>query len=103
MLAQRVLAGLPPVLQRPLEVAATLEVHRKLAGDLAGGLAMASFEALADPQVQARALADGDTRIEHALVERMDERVPARHGTIRPLRHAHGAQELAAACQRVAP
>jgi hypothetical protein len=103
VLAQRVLAGLPPILQRPLEVAATLEVHRQLAGDLAGGLAVAAFEALADPQVQARALADGDTRIEHALVERMDERVPARHGTIRPLRHTHGAQELAATCQRVAP
>ena len=60
------------------------------------------LQALADPQMQAHPLADGDARIEHALVQRMDERVPAGHGPIRPLGHARGAKEPSATSQRVA-
>ena len=103
VLAQRVLARLTPIPRRPLVVPAVLEVHGELAGDLARALAVPALEALAGPQVQSHALPDGDARIEHLLIQRVNEGIPPRHRPIRPLGDAGRAKELAAPRQRLAP
>jgi hypothetical protein len=53
-------------------------MHGELAGDLSRARAVAQLEALARSQVESDAFADRDARIEHVLVQRMDERIAAR-------------------------
>src|SRR5215471_1528511 len=93
---QSLLAGQPAIAARPREVATALEVHGELGGDLAGPVAVTALETLTRPQVQARARADRDARVEHLLVERVNERIAPGHGAVGPLRLAHGLKELPA-------
>src|SRR5262249_43197842 len=102
VLAQRMLAGLPPVLNGPLDVAALLEVHRQLPGDLAGAMRVAELDAFAGPQMARGAVSAGDARVEHALIQGVDEGVAPRHGPIGPFGDAGGAEELTAAGERLA-
>jgi hypothetical protein len=103
MLVQGVLAGLSPVPHGPLEVAAVLEVHGELDGDLARPVTVAALETLGRPQVQVHPFADGDPSIEHLLVQGMNERIPPGHRPVGPLRDADPPKELTTSRQRLAP
>src|SRR4030095_15397697 len=97
VMTEGLLASQPAIAGGPRRVATALEVHGQLGGDLARSVAVAPLETLAGLQVQARARADRDTRVEHLLVERANERVALRHGAVRRPHLAHDPKELSAA------
>src|SRR4029450_4904779 len=97
VMTEGLLASQPAIAGGPRRVATALEVHGQLGGDLARSVAVAPLETLPGLQVQARARADRDTRVEHLLVERVNERVALGHGAVGPLHLAHDPKELSAA------
>src|SRR5215813_6224724 len=96
VMPEGLLAGESAIAGGPRRVATPLEVHGQLGGDLARPIAMAPLETLPGVEVQARAGADRDARVEHLLVERVNERVAPGHGAVGPLRLAHRLKELPA-------
>ena len=103
VLVQGVLAGLSPVPDGPLEVAAVLEVHGELDGDFARPVTIAALQTLGRPQVQVHSLSDGDPSIEHLLVEGVDERILSGYCPVGPLCDADPPKKLATSRQRIAP
>ena len=102
VLAQRVLRRPLAIPDRPLQVPAVLEVHGELAGDLPGARAIRALEPLTGAQMQAHSARDGDARIQHLLVERVNERIAPGHRPVRPLDVSRRAQELTPPRQRLA-
>src|SRR5262245_41313967 len=96
VMTEGLLAGQSAIAGGPRSVATPLEVHGQLGGDLARPVAVASLETLPGLQVEARARADRNARVEDLLVERVNERVASSHGAVRPLRLAHDTKELPA-------
>src|SRR5262245_49523519 len=95
------LSGLSVVPSGPRNVAALREVHRQLAGDLAGSLTVTLLEPLGRTEVEPHPVPDRDPRIEHMLVERMNEGIAAGYRPVGPLGHARRSQELAAMRKRL--
>src|SRR5262245_20157096 len=93
VLAQRRLGGETPIVDGAREVAALLEVHGELAGDLRRARTVGALEAITDAEMQAEAMPGRDPLVEHRPVERVDEREPSGDGAVRPLRGARGAHE----------
>jgi hypothetical protein len=57
---------------------------------------MALFEASTNPQMQSHAVSDRHARVKRIPIQRVDERIAARHRPIRPLHRAGRAEELSA-------
>src|SRR5580765_8942336 len=104
MLAQRDLARLMVITRRPREVPAFREMHGELAGDLPGALAVPLLQSLTRPQVEPYPVPEGDARIEHALVQGMNEGIAAGHCAVGPFGHPGRTQKLPSPRQvRTAP
>src|SRR5262245_35127750 len=95
MLSQRDLPCLMVIPRGPGEVPALREVHGELTSDLSRTLAIPLFESLTRPQVESRPVPEGDARVEHVLVQRMNEGIAAGHRPVGPLGHPARAQKIA--------
>ena len=101
VLAERDFGRLLVILRGPSDVPALREMRGELARDLARALTVSLLEPLARPQVKSRPLPEGETHVEHVLVQGMDERIAAGHRPVGPLGHPDRAQKLAAPRQGV--